>query len=82
MADLEIVSNELCPYTQRAVIGLIERGMPFKRIYIDLAAKPDWFLAASPLGKVPMLTLLQLSDFACHMSGQYEPQIVPGQSLS
>lgn len=55
MADLEIVSNELCPYTQRAVIGLIERGMPFKRIYIDLADKPDWFLALSPLGKVPML---------------------------
>ncbi|MBI2255376.1 MAG: glutathione S-transferase family protein [Proteobacteria bacterium] len=55
MADLQIVSNELCPYTQRAAIALIERGIPFERIYIDLAKKPDWFLALSPLGKVPML---------------------------
>lgn len=55
MTDLEIVSNELCPYTQRAVIGLIERNIPFKRVYIDLANKPDWFLPLSPLGKVPVL---------------------------
>lgn len=55
MADLEIVSNELCPYTQRAVIGLIERNVPFERVYIDLTNKPDWFQALSPLGKVPML---------------------------
>jgi glutathione S-transferase len=29
--------------------------VPFDRVYIDLAAKPDWFLAISPLGKVPLL---------------------------
>jgi len=29
--------------------------VPFDRVDIDLAAKPDWFLAVSPLGKVPLL---------------------------
>jgi glutathione S-transferase len=40
---------------QRAVIALIEKGLPFERIDIDLANKPDWFLAISPLGKTPVL---------------------------
>jgi glutathione S-transferase len=40
---------------QRAVIALTEKGLPFDRIDIDLAAKPDWFLKVPPLGKTPVL---------------------------
>lgn len=54
-ADLKLISHELCPYVQRAVIALTEKGVPFERIDIDLANKPDWFLAISPLGKTPVL---------------------------
>jgi len=52
---LKLVSHKLCPYVQRAVIALTEKGVPFERIDIDLANKPDWFLRISPLGKVPVL---------------------------
>src|SRR3954449_771189 len=52
---LTLVSHKLCPYVQRAVIALTEKGVPFERIDIDLANKPDWFLKISPLGKVPVL---------------------------
>src|SRR5215475_254342 len=52
---LTLVSHDLCPYVQRAVIALAEKGVPFDRVYIDLADKPNWFLAISPLGKVPLL---------------------------
>jgi len=52
-----LVSHVLCPYVQRAVIALTEKGVPFRRTDIDLAAKPDWFLTLSPLGKVPVLEL-------------------------
>ena len=55
MPKLTLISHDLCPYVQRAVIALTEKGVAFDRIYIDLAAKPDWFLAISPLGKVPLL---------------------------
>lgn len=55
MHHIELVSNLLCPYTQRAAIQLAEKGLPFERTYIDLAAKPGWFDEASPLGKVPLL---------------------------
>lgn len=54
-AALKLISHKLCPYVQRAVIALTEKGIPFERIDIDLADKPDWFLKLSPLGKVPVL---------------------------
>ncbi len=54
-AALKLISHKLCPYVQRAVIALKEKGVPFERIDIDLANKPDWFLKISPLGKVPVL---------------------------
>ena len=56
---LKLVSHKLCPYVQRAVIALTEKGVPFERIDIDLANKPDWFLKISPLGKVPVLVVAQ-----------------------
>ena len=54
---LTLISHKLCPYVQRAVIALNEKGVPFERIDIDLAAKPDWFLKISPLGKTPVLVV-------------------------
>ena len=55
--SLKLISHKLCPYVQRAVIALNEKGVPFERIDIDLANKPDWFLELSPLGKVPVLVV-------------------------
>jgi glutathione S-transferase len=56
-AMLKLISHKLCPYVQRAVIALTEKGVAFERIDIDLANKPNWFLKISPLGKVPVLTV-------------------------
>ena len=61
VAALKLISHTLCPYVQRAVIALTEKGVAFERIDIDLANKPDWFLAISPLGKTPVL---QVGDIA------------------
>jgi glutathione S-transferase len=55
MNALRLVSHHLCPYVQRAAIALDEKGVAFDRVQIDLANKPDWFKAISPLGKVPLL---------------------------
>lgn len=55
MSKLTLISFPTCPFVQRAVIALKEKGVPFDVVYIDLANKPDWFLALSPLGKVPVL---------------------------
>lgn len=52
---LTLISHTLCPYVQRAAIVLAEKGVAFERINVDLANKPDWFKAISPLGKTPVL---------------------------
>ncbi|MGE0566018.1 MAG: glutathione S-transferase family protein [Pseudolabrys sp.] len=55
MSRLTLVSHALCPYVQRAAISLVEKGVAFDRVTVDLANTPDWFRAISPLGKVPLL---------------------------
>ena len=57
--DLTLISHPLCPFVQRAAIVLLEKGVPFERVNIDLSVKPDWFLALSPTGKVPVLKVRQ-----------------------
>jgi glutathione S-transferase len=52
---LTLISHALCPYVQRASIALGEKAVAFERVYVDLANKPAWFEALSPLGKTPVL---------------------------
>jgi len=52
---LELISFPICPFVQRSVITLLEKGADYQVTYIDLADKPDWFLRISPLGKVPVV---------------------------
>lgn len=63
MPALNLVSHKLCPYVQRAVIALTEKGVAFERIDIDLANKPEWFLKISPLGKTPVLMVGEQAIF-------------------
>lgn len=53
--SLVLVSHALCPYVQRVAIVLMEKGLAFQRVDIDLADKPAWFLRLSPLGRTPVL---------------------------
>jgi glutathione S-transferase len=56
-----LVSHVLCPYVQRAVIVLTEKGVSFERTDVDLSNKPDWFREISPLGKTPVLVVSGVS---------------------
>lgn len=53
--QLRLISHKLCPFVQRARIVLAEKDIPHDLEYIDMAAKPGWFLEISPLGQVPVL---------------------------
>jgi len=54
---LELISFKLCPFVQRAVIVLKEKGIDFDLTYIDVYNPPEWFKAISPFGKVPLLKI-------------------------
>lgn len=68
---LLLVSHDLCPYVQRAVIALTEKGVPFVRRDIDLSNKPGWFLEMSPLGKTPVLQVAQTAVFESSVIVEY-----------
>jgi glutathione S-transferase len=74
---LKLISHKLCPYVQRAVIALTEKGVAFERIDIDLANKPDWFLAISPLGKTPVLLVGDVPIFESAVILEYLEETQP-----
>jgi len=55
MTEIEIYSAVLCPFAHRSRLTLIEKGVPFQLIEIDLQDKPANFKEISPYGKVPVL---------------------------
>src|ERR1700733_7601529 len=78
-APLKLISHRLCPYVQRGVIALTEKGVAFERIDIDLANKPEWFLALSPLGKTPGLQVGDVPIFESAVILEYLEETQPSQ---
>jgi glutathione S-transferase len=76
-ARLKLISHKLCPYVQRAVIALTEKGVAFERIDIDLSNKPDWFAAISPLGKTPVLLVGDTGIFESAVILEYLEETEP-----
>ena len=78
MSDrLRLISHKLCPYVQRAVIALTEKGVAFERVDVDLANKPDWFLAISPLGRTPVLQVGDTAIFESAVILEYLEETQP-----
>lgn len=80
-ASLKLISHKLCPYVQRARIVLEEKSIPHELEFIDLAAKPEWFLAISPLGKVPVLLVDGKPLFESAVIVEYLDEVTPGSLL-
>lgn len=81
------ISFALCPYVQRAVIMLNEKGVAFERINIDLANKPEWFLQISPQGKVPVLkvgdeVLFESAAIVEYLDEVYGPRLHPHDPIA
>lgn len=85
-SHLTLVSHLLCPYVQRAAIVLMEKGVPFERVDVDLKNKPGWFLALSPLGKTPVLqvgaeALFESAVICEYLDETHLPALHPAQPL-
>ncbi len=81
---LKLVSFELCPYVERSRIVLLEKQVPHDVELIDLANKPAWFLAVSPMGRVPVLLVDDRPIFESMVINELieelhpEPSLLPG----
>jgi glutathione S-transferase len=83
---LTLISHTLCPYVQRAAIVLAEKGVAFERRDVDLANKPDWFKAVSPLGKTPVLlvdgeAIFESAVICEYLDDTLLPRLHPGDAL-
>uniref|UniRef100_A0A2P2IQF9 Dehydroascorbate reductase n=1 Tax=Rhizophora mucronata TaxID=61149 RepID=A0A2P2IQF9_RHIMU len=43
-----------CPFSQRVLLTLEEKKIPYQRNLVNTTVKPQWFLEISPEGKVPL----------------------------
>jgi glutathione S-transferase len=82
MPHYKLVSFKLCPFVQRSVITLLEKRVPHELEYIDLDAKPEWFLALSPFGKVPLLVVDgKTALFESAVINEFLDETTPGRRL-
>ncbi|XAR72054.1 Glutathione dehydrogenase (ascorbate) [Bertholletia excelsa] len=44
-----------CPFSQRVLLTLEEKNVPYKMHLINVSDKPKWFLDVNPEGKVPVI---------------------------
>lgn len=73
----ELISFDLCPFVQRSVITLREKGVDFDLTYIDLQDKPAWFVKISPFGQVPVLRVGETVLFESAVINEYLDEVNP-----
>ena len=79
MSKPKLISFKLCPYAQRSVILLKEKGVGYDIEYIDVYDPPEWFLALSPTGKVPILQVEDTVLFESAVINEYLDEVyLPG----
>lgn len=82
-----LCSFKTCPWVQRAAIVLQAKHVAYDITYIDRDKRPDWFLAASPHSKVPVLVidgkeaLFESNAIAEYLDETAAPRLHPADPL-
>lgn len=81
MSDIQVISAEVCPFAQRTLMALLEKGIEYEHIEINLRQKPDWFDAVSPYSKVPVLRRGDLTVYESSIINEYLDEAFPEPAL-
>jgi len=79
--SLKLVSFDICPYVERSRIVLLEKQVEHEVAFIDLADKPAWFLAVSPMGRVPVLLVDGTPVFESMVINELLEELYPSPPL-
>lgn len=77
MSKPKLISFKICPFVQRNVILLKEKGVDFDVEFIDVNDPPDWFRKISPTGKVPVLLVDDTPLFESTVISEYLDEVYP-----
>jgi glutathione S-transferase len=72
---LKVAVFDFCPYCQRVLIVLEHYGLPYELVTVDPEAPPEWFAAASPRGKVPVLMVDETPILESVVIGQFVDEV-------
>ena len=86
MSKPRLISFKVCPFVQRSVILLKEKGVDYDIEFIDVYNPPEWFVALSPTGKVPVMevdgtVLFESSVISEYIDEVYPPSFHPESAL-
>ena len=74
---VQLYKKEPCLFCERCRISLLEKKISFEEITVDVRNKPDWFLALSPSGKVPVLKRDDCTVFDSVVINEYLDEAFP-----
>ncbi len=81
MAEIIIYSAKVCPYAQRSRMALLEKGVAFNLIEIDLKNKPVGFQEISPYSKVPVIVHGNDRVWESAVINEYLEEVFPEPAL-
>jgi len=86
MSKPRLISFKVCPFVQRSVILLKEKGVDYDIEFIDVYDPPAWFVELSPTGKVPVLqvgdkVLFESAVISEYLDEVYPPSLHPADPL-
>jgi glutathione S-transferase len=81
---IELYDYPKCPFCRKVRITLLEKGIKYKNIFVDLKQKeqkrPE-FLQLNPLGKVPVLVHNSMAIYESTVINEYLEEVYPDPSL-
>lgn len=84
---MKLYSTPSCPFAQRTRLMLAVKGIDYQLVTVDIRDTPDWFLALSPYGKVPLLlhgddTVWESAVINEYLEERFpEPPLMPGSPI-
>jgi glutathione S-transferase len=81
MTKVTIYSAVVCPFAHRSRLALLEKGVDFDLVEIDLQNKPTGFTDISPYGKVPAIKHGEHRVWESAIINEYLEEVFPNPSL-